>query len=73
MSDCSSCDVFCPGPPVFDKSGDGLIDTDELCQFLDDRQSGRTTSMHINRINSKLRQDRIANKSVFAQRIKVGR
>jgi Ca2+-binding EF-hand superfamily protein len=57
--------------PVFDEDGNGFIDTDELCRFIEDRGSGRKTSVLLNDMSSKLRQDRITNKSAFAQRIKV--
>jgi hypothetical protein len=55
--------------PTFDADGNGVMDTNELCAFLDARQSGRKGSGDMDQMSKKLRTDRIRSKTVFAKQI----
>jgi Ca2+-binding EF-hand superfamily protein len=57
--------------PLFDLDGNGFIDTDELSAFLEDRRTGRKTSMDMKDISKQLRKDRILNKTAYAARLKI--
>ena len=51
--------------PVFDQDGDGFIDPDELCCFLDERSSGRRNSAQMVTMSANLREQRIRAKTIF--------
>jgi Ca2+-binding EF-hand superfamily protein len=56
--------------PIFDTSGDGVVDLDEFAHFMESRRSGRKTSIDLKVLSKETRQLRVAKKSMHLKALR---